>query len=291
MNPTKPGYIYVLVHPSDPGLYKIGVTILHPEERLAQHNRHTAEYAGKIVMETGQKWELKTYIPVPDPYWAESAFWGATPFADIPYRGGIEVERMEWPLVQKGLDAAREAGLRPGPKPLPDHVYANNAWLRKRLAGRGITLIGHVRSKHGKSDFQCTNGHAWRAVPNDVAEGKGCPHCEIGEREPEQIRQVVKTGYLCLLIHPAKPGLLKIELARGTPANFYEHNDWADWQVHRHRYVEEPSLAESLIWQLLDHPRPRDREPVSLDLGKAEQAFRDLIGTMNGEIALSEKQE
>jgi hypothetical protein len=50
----KPGYLYVLVHPSDPDLYKIGVTILHPEERLAQHNLQYDEYAGRIVKETGQ---------------------------------------------------------------------------------------------------------------------------------------------------------------------------------------------------------------------------------------------
>src|SRR3954470_5441508 len=112
----KAGYLYVLVHLSHPDLYKIGVTILHPEKRLAQHNRNHKEYAGQIVKETGRKWELKTYISVPDPYWAEKAFWGATHFPDIPYREGIEVERMEWQLVVKGLDAAKGAGVRPPPE-------------------------------------------------------------------------------------------------------------------------------------------------------------------------------
>ena len=70
----KSGYLYVLVHPSDPDVYKIGVTILRPEESVAQHNSNHEEYAGKIVKETGQKWELKTYITVPDPYLAERAF-------------------------------------------------------------------------------------------------------------------------------------------------------------------------------------------------------------------------
>src|SRR5512138_2623790 len=103
---TKPGYLYVLTHPSDPDLYKIGVTILHPEERLAQHNCNHQEYAGRIVKETGQKWSLKTFIPVADPYWAESALWGATSLSVMPYRGGIEVEKMEWPLVLAGLESA-----------------------------------------------------------------------------------------------------------------------------------------------------------------------------------------
>src|SRR5437773_3261295 len=125
------GYLYVLVHPSDPDLYKIGVTILRPGKRLAQHNSQLDKYAGRIVKETGQKWELKTYIAVPDPYWAERAFWGATPFADIPYRGGIEVEQMKWECVEAGLEAARKAGIPPQSEPVPDHVYANAAWMNK----------------------------------------------------------------------------------------------------------------------------------------------------------------
>ena len=77
----KSGYLYVLVHPSDPDLYKIGVTILHPEKRLAQHNSQFDKYAGQVVKETGQKWEIKKFIAVPDPYWAEKVFWGATPIS------------------------------------------------------------------------------------------------------------------------------------------------------------------------------------------------------------------
>jgi hypothetical protein len=64
------GYLYVLAHPSDPYVYKIGVTIKKPEQRLAEHNTVYTELTGQIVKETGQKWELKQYIAVPDPYWA-----------------------------------------------------------------------------------------------------------------------------------------------------------------------------------------------------------------------------
>jgi hypothetical protein len=67
----KSGYLYVLVHPSDPDLYKVGMTTRHPQERLVEHNSNYSEYAGQIVKETGLKWELKTYFAVPDPNWAE----------------------------------------------------------------------------------------------------------------------------------------------------------------------------------------------------------------------------
>jgi hypothetical protein len=85
-----------------------------PEKRLAQHNSQFEKPAGGIVQETGQKWDLKTVIAVPDIYWAESAFWGETPFPLFyPYEG-VEVERMDWPMVQKGLDAAAKAGIHSG---------------------------------------------------------------------------------------------------------------------------------------------------------------------------------
>ena len=92
----KSGYIYVLTHPSDSNLYKIGVTTRNPEVRLAQHNSDPTQLTGRIVKETGHKWELKEFHEVEDPYWAESVFWAATPFADIPFRGGVEVEPMTW---------------------------------------------------------------------------------------------------------------------------------------------------------------------------------------------------
>lgn len=286
----KPGYIYVLLHPSDPDLYKIGITTRKPEQRLAQHNSDYTQLTGRIVKETGQKWELKEYHAVPDPYWAKRVFWGTTPFADIPYRYGVEVEKMEWEWVQTGLDAAKKAGVRPPPGPLPDYVYAYTAWMNKRLEGRDITLVGHVTSKSGKATFQCSNGHEWRTRSAYVEEGEGCPQCGIGDREPEEIWQAAKLGYLCLLIHPDKPGVIKIGLTYSTLEQCYKENVWEDWEVHRHRFVEDPVLAESLIWELLGYPLPNDRLPINIvDLSKAEQAFRDLIPQMHREIALVEK--
>jgi hypothetical protein len=286
----KSGYIYVLMHPSDPNLYKIGITTRKPEQRLAQHNSDYTQLTGRIVKETGQKWELKEYHAVPDPYWAKTVFWGSTPFAHMPFGRGSDVDKMEWEWVQAGLDAAKKAGVRPEPGPLPDHVYAYTASIRKRLEGRGITLLGYVRSIiSGKANFRCSNGHEWRTTPMHVGEGQGCPECGIGERDPEEIRQRIKAGVICLLTHPDKPGVIKIGLTYSTLEQRYAENVWDDWEVHRYRNVEEVALAESLIWELLGEPLPHDREPIKKDLNVAEEAFRKLIYAMREKIALAEK--
>jgi hypothetical protein len=112
----KQGFIYILTHPSDPNLYKIGVTIRDPKVRLAQHNRDFTKITGRIVKDTGQKWNIKEFHLVPDPYWAEAVFWNNTPIADIPFLGGIEVHTMEWHHVEKAINAAKNAGLRPESK-------------------------------------------------------------------------------------------------------------------------------------------------------------------------------
>jgi len=286
----KSGYLYVLTHPSDPTLYKIGITIRPPEIRLAEHNYNFEKPAGKIVEVTGQEWSLKTYIAVPDPYWAEKAFWDATHFSLIPYRRGIEVQNMEWGLVQNGLEAAMRAGVRPGPDPLPDHVYAYTAGIRKRLEGRGITLLGYVRSVvSGKANFRCGNGHEWRTRPLEVGEGQGCPQCGMGLRAPEEVLASIGGGVICLLTHPAHPGFVKVGLVQGTLEQVSDHWPWGDWNVHRYRNVDELVLAESLLWELLGKPLPHAREPINVELKDAEEAVRKLIGAMREEIAFRER--
>lgn len=285
---TKPGYLYVLVHPSDRDLYKIGVTINHPGKRLVQHNSQYEKYAGSIVKETGLKWQLKTFIAVPDVYWAESVFWSATGLAEVPYRGGIEVQRLDWSAVQAGLDAAQSAQVRSFP-PKPEWVFAYNTWMNNRLEGRGIALLGDVRSKVGKSNFQCSNGHQWRTKPIDVAEGAGCPQCGMGARKPEEVRQAVGASILCLLVHPDQPGFIKIGLTTDELEQWNESTFGGGWEVHRYRRVDQPALAEKLIGQLLGCPMSNDREPIALDLRRAEQAFRELGSRMQEELALVEK--
>lgn len=180
----KPGYLYVLVHPSDPDLYKIGVTILDPKKRLAQHNRRHDKYAGRIVKETGQKWELKTYMPVPDPYLAEKVFWGTTPFPDIPYRGGIEIEKMEWQMVQNGLDAAQKAGVRLPRVKASGTRSQSHERLLTQLDGTGITIVGRYRGLVRGTDFRCEKGHEFTESAGVVAYRKLCPLCGPDYRAP-----------------------------------------------------------------------------------------------------------
>ncbi len=283
------GYIYVLVHPSDPDLYKIGRTSRTPEDRLREHNSDRNKLAGKIVKETGQKWELKTSFAVPDPVWAETVFWANTHWGYVPFRGGVEIQRMNWTTVEEGLEAAKKAGLRPPPTPTPDYVYANTAWMKKQLTGRGISVQGLVKSKNGKSTFRCRDGHEWRSANRIVAEGEGCPSCGLGKSTPAEIRKAAKPGVLCLLVRSDKPGVIKIGLTDRTREQCWAGEVWPGWEIHRFRNVDEPQLAEALIWELLGCPAPQNGETDEIELSAAEQGMRDLNGRMDAEIALLEK--
>lgn len=284
------GYIYVLIHPSDPDLYKIGITINHPKKRLAAHNRDFAKHAGRIVKETGQKWLLKEFHEVVDPNWAEIVFWGATGIGDLPYRYGVEVERMEWKTVQMGLSAALKAGRRPPKPPKPTYWLAYRAWMNKRLVGRGITLVGDVRSKYGRSDFRCSNGHEWRTVPNAVAEGAGCPECGAGECDPDAIRKAARAGFLFLMVHPDQPGVIRIRVVFDDGSSTDNDPSWVGWEVHRYRSVEEPELAISIMSDLLGIRLLDESQRIPYDLEAAEQAMRELHDRMVSEIVLVEQQ-
>jgi hypothetical protein len=285
----KAGYIYILTHPSDPSLYKVGITIRDPIQRLAEHNRDFTQAAGRIVQETGQRWEIKEYHAVADPYLAERVFWGATPYADIPYREGIEIQRMCWHEIQAGLSAAKTARMPPHPA-LNDWVYAYTASMKKRLAGRDITLLGYVKSMaSGKASFRCSNGHEWRTCPLDVAEGAGCPECGVGKMAPEDIRRAVGFGVICLLTHAEKPGLIHIGISQGTWEVVQREWPWGDWESRRYRHTEELDLAESLVWELMGLSRPADDSPVPCDLTVADEAFRKLHYAIQEQIAFEEK--
>ena len=111
----KDGYLYILCHPSrtfenyglSDGhcLFKIGVTTRTLKVRLKQHNTDFTKVAGMVVQETGRLWEVQEVYSVQDVYLAERIFWGNSPFADMPFLGGVEVMPMKPEDVQKSIDA------------------------------------------------------------------------------------------------------------------------------------------------------------------------------------------
>ncbi len=290
MSTIKPGYIYVLTHPSDPNLYKIGVTTLEPKKRLAQHNRDFFKAAGRIVEETGHKWELKEYHAVPDPYHAESAFWSTAPYPLLPHHDGVEVQNMRWEEVQRGLVAAKKVGLRPPPEPLPDWVYAYTAWMKRRLEGRGITILGRVNSMcSGKSDFLCICGYKWRTTPQYIAEGDGCPKCCNGKRSEEEIRKMINAGVIHLLTHPDKPGLIKIGMEYARSEEDLDERPRGGWERIRFQNAEDMGLAEILMCKLFGISYPYDYKPIEKDLSIARKTFSNLHYAIRAVIALEER--
>jgi len=176
LEPRRPGYLYVLTHPSDPELYKVGVTVLHPEKRMAQHNSQLEKAAGRVVRQTGQLWSLKTYIEVQDPYWAETVFWGATGLADVPGGVTVEVRLMDWKMVEAGLRAVAKAGIRPPPR-LRDRPVRDKEWMKNELEGTGIEMVGPYRGLVTGVEFQCQHGHMFKESPGYLAHRKSCPCC------------------------------------------------------------------------------------------------------------------
>ncbi len=109
------GFLYILRHPDrtftnfglrdEEHLFKIGVTTRTLKVRLKQHNTDFTKVAGMVVQETGRLWEVQEVYSVQDVYLAERIFWGNSPFADMPFLGGVEVMPMKLEDVQKSIDA------------------------------------------------------------------------------------------------------------------------------------------------------------------------------------------
>ena len=109
------GFLYVLRHPArvftdyglsdDEYLYKIGVTTRTVKIRLKQHNTDFKKAAGKVVEETGLLWEVQEVYSVQNVYAAESLFWNHSPWADMPFLGGVEVMLMKPIDVQRAIEA------------------------------------------------------------------------------------------------------------------------------------------------------------------------------------------
>lgn len=53
----------------------------------------------------------------------------------------------------------------------------STAIVNERVKDRGYFLLDEFRTNHVKVRFQCREGHIWKAKPNNILNGRGCPEC------------------------------------------------------------------------------------------------------------------
>jgi hypothetical protein len=192
------GFIYVLIHPSDPYLIKVGMTTRNPKVRLNEHNTQFDKAAGKLVKATGQKWVIKEFFAVEDTYNAESAFFHRPPLSDIPYALSDELIKLDdthitWDWVNEGLKIAKSVGVRretskaPIPKPKPKK---GAEWLESQLKGSGLRPMKGYGNGITKVAFECPKGHVFKISDRSLVRLPFCPVCEPEQFDAYTLRRV-----------------------------------------------------------------------------------------------------
>lgn len=194
---VKAGFIYVLIHPSDSNLIKVGMTTRTPEARLKEHNTQFDKAAGKVVEASGQKWMIKESFAVEDTYNAESAFFHRSPLTEIPYALNNELLTlngdMNWDWVNKGLEAAKSAGIRkdikqpPIPKPKQSKFGRE---IESQLKDSNLKPLNGFGNGITKVAFECLNGHVFKLDGRTVARLPFCPVCEPDRFDAYTLRRV-----------------------------------------------------------------------------------------------------
>ena len=195
---VKAGFIYVLTHPSDPYLIKVGMTTRAPEVRLKEHNAEFDKAAGKVVEATGQKWIIKEYFSVEDTYNAESIFFHRPPLTELPYALTnellvLDAKHMNWDWVNDGLKTAKSIGIRrntsqpPIPKPKPKK---GAKWIEAELRDSDLMPIKGYGNGITKVSFQCSQKHIFRISGFNVVRFPFCPVCEPDRFDAYTLRKV-----------------------------------------------------------------------------------------------------
>lgn len=193
---VKAGFIYVLTHPSNPKLIKVGITTRNPEVRLKEHNTQFDKRVGRVVHATGQDWIIKEYFAVEDVYNAESKFFHRPPLTELPHMLDDELLNLNvitWDWVNEGLEVAKSAGIRshtsqpPIPKPKKNKGASNfvsqleDSDLRPLKGyGNGVTRVA----------FECPDGHVFKLDARSLARFPFCPICEPDKFDAYTFRRV-----------------------------------------------------------------------------------------------------
>ena len=192
------GFIYVLTHPSDPYLIKVGMTTRSPNVRLREYNTQFDKVAGKVVEATGQEWILKEFYAVEDTYNAESAFFHRSPLTELPYMLGDELVilddgEMNWNWVNEGLEIAKAVGVRkdtsqpPIPKPKPKR---GAKWIEAALRDSDLMPLKGYGNGMTKVSFKCSQNHIFRISGCNIVRFPFCPVCEPERFDAYTLRSV-----------------------------------------------------------------------------------------------------
>jgi hypothetical protein len=195
---VKSGFIYVLTHPSDPYLIKVGMTTRSPSVRLQEHNTQFDKVAGKVVEATGQEWILKEFCAVEDTYNAESAFFHRSPLTELPYMLGNELVildngEMNWDWVNEGLEIAKSVGVRkvasqsPIPKPKPKK---GAKWIEAELKDSGLSPLKGFGNGITKVAFKCCHEHVFKIGGYGLAKFPFCPVCDPERFDSYTLRRI-----------------------------------------------------------------------------------------------------
>lgn len=192
------GFIYILTHPSNQYLIKVGMTTRSPEIRIREHNSQFDKAAGKIVEATGQEWILKEYFEVEDTYNAESAFFQRSPLTEVPGLLANELIKLDdkyitWEWVKEGLEAARRIGIRKdtSQSPIPKSKPKKGAqWIESQLEGSGLKPIKSYGNGITKVSFECPKRHIFKISGRLLVNTPFCPTCEPGKFDAYTLRRI-----------------------------------------------------------------------------------------------------
>ncbi|KAE8543736.1 GIY-YIG nuclease family protein [Marinobacter nauticus] len=195
---VKAGFIYVLIHPSDERLIKVGMTSRSPEVRLEEHNTQFDKAAGRVVEATGEDWILKEFFAVEDTYNAESAFFRRSPLTETPYALSDELLKLDdkflnWDWVNEGLRLAKSVGVRrdtsqpPIPKPPPKR---GGKWIEASLKESGLRPVKGYGNGITKVAFECPQRHVFKISGSCLARFPFCPICEPERFDSYTLRRV-----------------------------------------------------------------------------------------------------
>ena len=188
---TKPGYLYLLIHPDLPEYFKFGYTTKHPQTRLKEHNSQKKKFLGQIVQRTAKLWQLIYYVPVTDVRRAENYFYSIIPrFGGLELMSGMRIEgAIEQELIGNHyLDKARYIEMQEGEL----HDYNINAlldsmrveWARDGLAEACDEMLRELKEERKHNDRRYTE---WSTAADTISVKVGGEWINLDLRPAQEV--------------------------------------------------------------------------------------------------------